>query len=177
MPLTTKSSHIYVSNTVDSPVGALTLVARDTGLAAILWEDDNPRRVPLPIARESVDHPILVETARQLEEYFVGTRTIFDLPLAFNGTEFQRRVWSALLTIPFGETRTYAQIAKQIGAPDAVRAVGAANGRNPISIVAPCHRVIGSDGKLRGFAGGLDAKAQLLRHEAARRNVALLASV
>lgn len=151
--------------TMESPVGRLTLVASDHGLAAILWEHDNPRRVPLNIVAEDRRHPILVETERQLEEYFAGQRTSFALELDFAGTEFQRTVWAALLAIPFGETRSYGQIAKQIGKPTAVRAVGAANGRNPISIVAPCHRVIGATGKLTGFAGGLDAKAQLLALE------------
>jgi methylated-DNA-[protein]-cysteine S-methyltransferase len=153
-----------------SPVGSLTLIASENGLAAILWENDDPRRVPLTIAAEDATHPVLVETERQLREYFAGTRLCFSLPLDFAGTEFQRRVWRALLAIPFGETRTYAQIAKEIGSPSAVRAVGAANGRNPISIVAPCHRVIGSDGKLTGFAGGLDAKAWLLALESGRRD-------
>jgi methylated-DNA-[protein]-cysteine S-methyltransferase len=111
---------------------------------------------------------VLVETARQLEEYFAGQRTVFELPLDFAGTDFQRKVWNALLTIPFGETRSYGQIASQIGNPDAVRAVGAANGRNPVSIVTPCHRVIGSTGALTGFAGGLDAKAYLLALECAK---------
>jgi methylated-DNA-[protein]-cysteine S-methyltransferase len=158
----------YFSKTVDSPVGRLTLVASDDGLAAILWEKDNPSRVPLHIVGEAPSHPVLVETARQLDEYFAGTRTAFALALDFAGTDFQRKVWEALLTIPFGETRSYAQIAKHIGHPNAVRAVGAANGRNPISIVAPCHRVIGSTGKLTGFAGGLSAKAHLLALEGVR---------
>jgi methylated-DNA-[protein]-cysteine S-methyltransferase len=155
-----------VYRVVHTPVGRLTLVASESGLAAILWENDRPHRVRLNIDSEDVRHPVLVEAARQLDEYFAGRRTAFALPLDFSGTPFQREVWSALLTIPFGETRTYAQIAKQIGSPQAVRAVGAANGRNPISIVAPCHRVIGSTGKLTGFAGGLEVKARLLALEA-----------
>ena len=157
----------YVSKTVRSPVGVLTLVASDDGLAAILWENDRPGRVRLDVVAEDPKHPVLVETERQLAEYFAGRRKAFDLTLDFAGTEFQKKVWRALLTIPFGETRSYAQIARQIGDPKAVRAVGAANGRNPISIVAPCHRVIGSNGKLTGFAGGLDVKAHLLRLEGA----------
>jgi methylated-DNA-[protein]-cysteine S-methyltransferase len=123
--------------------------------------------VRLRIVGADERNPILVATEQQLGEYFAGRRTAFDLTVDFSGTEFQRKVWHALLTIPFGETRTYAQIARQIGNPAAVRAVGAANGKNPISIVAPCHRVIGSNGKLTGFAGGLDAKAYLLRLEGA----------
>jgi methylated-DNA-[protein]-cysteine S-methyltransferase len=157
----------YVSKTVRSPVGVLTLIASGDGLAAILWENDRPGRVRLDVIAEDPSHPVLVETERQLAEYFAGRRKVFDLALDFAGTEFQKKVWQALLTIPFGETRSYAQIARQIGRPTAMRAVGAANGRNPISIVAPCHRVIGSSGKLTGFAGGLDVKAQLLRLEGA----------
>jgi methylated-DNA-[protein]-cysteine S-methyltransferase len=155
----------YFSRMIDSPVGALKLVASDTGLAAILWENDNPRRVRLGNVVAQPDHPVLLETERQLGEYFAGKRKAFDVELDFAGTPFQRRVWAALLTIPFGETRSYAEIAQQVGNPAAVRAVGAANGRNPISIIAPCHRVIGSTGKLTGFAGGLDTKAHLLALE------------
>ncbi|MBL8265836.1 methylated-DNA--[protein]-cysteine S-methyltransferase [Steroidobacter sp.] len=155
----------YVSKLVATPVGQLKLVATEHGLAAILWENDNPRRVPLSDVVEDDGHPILLEAERQLQEYFAGQRKEFALPLDCNGTEFQRRVWNALLTIPYGETRSYAQIADQIGNPAAVRAVGAANGRNPLSIVAPCHRVLGSNGSLTGFAGGLAVKAKLLSLE------------
>lgn len=111
---------------------------------------------------------MLAEARRQLSEYFAGQRQAFSVELDFQGTAFQSRVWQALLTIPFGETRSYKQIAVQIGSPAAVRAVGAANGRNPISIIAPCHRVIGASGKLTGFAGGLAAKDFLLRLEGRR---------
>ena len=156
---------MHVSKTLRSPVGELTLVASANGLAAILWENDRPGRVKLNIVAQDDNHPVLRETERQLNQYFAGTRTHFDLPLDFAGTDFQKKVWAALLTIPFGETRSYAQIAAQVGSPKAVRAVGAANGRNPISIVAPCHRVIGSNGTLTGFAGGLDAKRVLLALE------------
>ena len=109
---------------------------------------------------------MLLETERQLNEYFAGKRKKFSLKFDCLGTKFQKDVWQALATIPFGETRSYGQIARQIGRPKAVRAVGAANGKNPISIVVPCHRVIGSNGKLTGFAGGLETKASLLRMEA-----------
>ena len=153
--------------TIDSPVGELTLVASDKGLAAILWEGDDPGRVPLGTMVEAADDPLLCEAARQIDGYFAGELRAFDLPLDFRGTDFQKSVWAALLTIPFGETRSYGEIARQLGRPSASRAVGAANGRNPISIVAPCHRVIGSNGALTGFAGGLEAKATLLRLEAA----------
>jgi methylated-DNA-[protein]-cysteine S-methyltransferase len=168
-----KAKKEYFYKTMSSPVGRLELVASDDGLAAILWENDNPRRVPLNIVAENNAHPVLVETERQLEEYFAGMRRSFALELDFAGTDFQRQVWAALLAIPFGETRSYSQIAKQIGKPTAVRAVGAANGRNPISIIAPCHRVIGSTGKLTGFAGGLEAKAQLLALESESRALEL----
>ena len=158
----------YVYRVIDSPVGRLKLVASDEGLAAILWEHDRPGRVRLNAGGEDAGHPLLLETERQLVEYFRGERKVFDLALDMSGTAFQRSVWNALLTIPFGETRSYSQIARQIGSPDAVRAVGAANGRNPIAIIAPCHRVVGATGKLTGFAGGLDAKARLLSLEGAR---------
>jgi len=156
---------IYVYKTMKSPVGELKLVASAKGLAAILWENDNPRRVRLAPVSEDKNNPVLLEAERQLKDYFSGKRKSFSVKLDFKGTEFQKRVWAALLTIPFGETRSYGQIAKQIKNPKAVRAVGAANGKNPISIIAPCHRVIGSTGKLTGFAGGLEAKARLLALE------------
>ncbi|MGF6090541.1 methylated-DNA--[protein]-cysteine S-methyltransferase [Pseudomonas sp. 18173] len=155
----------YTCITVASPVGQLKLVANGSRLAAILWENDKPGRVRLGPMSEAPDNPILVRTAAQLREYFAGRRERFELDLDFAGTEFQKQVWAALLTIPFGETRSYSQIAEQIGNPTAVRAVGAANGKNPISIVAPCHRVIGASGKLTGFAGGLEAKELLLTLE------------
>jgi methylated-DNA-[protein]-cysteine S-methyltransferase len=155
----------YFFKEIKSPVGKLKLVASDQGLAAILWENDDPKRVRLDSSSENVKHPVLLETGRQLAEYFDGRRSHFSLKLDPIGTEFQNKVWQALLTIPFGETRSYGQIAKQIGNARAMRAVGAANGRNPISIVVPCHRVIGASGKLTGFAGGLDVKEYLLTLE------------
>ena len=155
----------YVYKRYESPVGRLTLVASDSGLAAILWENERPGRVRLALGREEAAHPVLTETERQLHEYFSGRRQAFDLPLDMAGTAFQRQVWGALLRIPFGETRSYAEIAAQLGKPGAARGVGAANGRNPLSIVAPCHRVIGATGKLTGFAGGLETKARLLALE------------
>jgi methylated-DNA-[protein]-cysteine S-methyltransferase len=157
--------HVY--KWIASPVGRLKLVATDDGLAAVLWEHDSPRRVRLNVDREDPVHPVLVEAERQLAEYFAGQRQAFTLKLDVTGTPFQRKVWNALLTIPFGETRSYGEIAAQVGSPEARRAVGAANGRNPVSIVAPCHRVIGASGQLTGFAGGLEAKALLLTLEAA----------
>ena len=155
----------YHYKLMPSPVGELTLVARDGKLSAILWEVERANRVRLGELIEANDSPVLRETERQLKEYFAGTRNQFELELDFAGTDFQKQVWQALLTIPFGETRSYSQIAEQIGNPKAVRAVGAANGRNPISIVAPCHRVVGASGGLTGFAGGLEAKQYLLTLE------------
>jgi methylated-DNA-[protein]-cysteine S-methyltransferase len=153
---------------IDSPVGKLKLVASDKGLAGVLWERENTRPVPLSEAVEDKQHPVLVETERQLGEYFAGKRKTFSIALDLRGTQFQKDVWEALLAIPFGETRSYGQLAKQLGNPRATRAVGAANGRNPVSIIVPCHRVIGSSGKLTGFGGGLETKAHLLSLEDVR---------
>ena len=147
---------------VDSPAGKLRLVASETALVALLWEEGDPDRVRLGEHHHHPDHPVLLETVGQLREYFAGTRKQFSLPLAMRGTAFQREVWTALLTIPFGETRSYGQLARQLEKPAATRAVGAANGANPLSIIVPCHRVVGASGKLTGFAGGLRAKAYLL---------------
>ena len=155
----------YYFKILDSSVGQIQLVASDKGLAAILWEDDDPKRVQVREYTEKNDHVILLETEQQLQEYFKGERKEFSVALDFIGTDFQKQVWHALLTIPYGETRTYGQIADQLNSPKAVRAVGAANGRNPISIIAPCHRVIGASGSLTGFAGGLENKAILLKLE------------
>ena len=155
----------YYAKTVASPLGELTLVASDIGLAAVLWPDDKPGRVNLNIVAQHPEHPILIRAGDQLRDYFGAKRTTFDLPLDFKGTDFQKRVWEALLKIPFGETRSYSEIAREIGQPTATRAVGSAANRNPISIIAPCHRVIGSNGDLGGYAGGLEAKKTLLRLE------------
>jgi methylated-DNA-[protein]-cysteine S-methyltransferase len=150
---------------MDSPVGALKLVAHDHALVAVMWDNEDHKRVRLAELIEDHQHPILLRVKKQLEQYFAGQRQQFDLPLDFQGTDFQQQVWQTLLTIPYGETRSYKEIAVQIGNEKAVRAVGAANGRNPISIIAPCHRVIGSSGALVGFAGGLDKKQILLSLE------------
>ena len=156
----------YSYKTTQTPVGRLKLIASDRGLAAILWENDDPKRVRLSPLAEDGSHPVLLETERQLNDYFAGKRQTFSLRFACVGTEFQKEVWAALTTIPFGETRSYAQIARQIGRPKAVRAVGAANGANPIALIVPCHRVIGADGSLTGYGGGLPLKRKLLEHEA-----------
>lgn len=155
----------YLFKPIDTPVGELKLVANERALVAVLWENDDPKRTRFLPQTEARNNSILLETERQLRSYFAGELRQFSLPLEFVGTEFQKQVWAALLTIPWGETRSYAQIALQIGNPTAVRAVGAANGRNPLSIIAPCHRVIGTSGKLTGFAGGLGVKAWLLKRE------------
>ncbi len=156
---------LYTFRTMASPVGELKLVAKGSRLTAILWENDKPNRVRLGPLLDQPDTEVLVRAERQLAEYFAGQRRQFELELDFTGTDFQKQVWQALLTIPFGETRSYRDIARQIGNETAVRAVGAANGRNPISIIAPCHRVIGASGALTGFAGGLAAKELLLSLE------------
>ena len=160
---------ILMHKIVQSPVGKLNLVASSKGLVAILWENDDPGRVGIGKMVLDEKNSFLCQAERQLLEYFSKKRTSFDLPLDLKGTDFQLNVWRALLTIPYGETRSYGQIAIQVKSPKAYRAVGAANGRNPISIIAPCHRVIGASGKLTGFAGGLKIKRQLLELESAGR--------
>jgi len=144
---------------IDSPIGPLHAYASDAGLTH-LWLSGDPE-IAAPI-RET---PILARVADQLAEYFAGTRRVFDVPLAAAGTEFQQRVWRALTTIPFGATWSYGELARAIDSPTASRAVGAANGKNPIGIIVPCHRVIGANGTLTGYAGGLPMKQKLLAHE------------
>jgi methylated-DNA-[protein]-cysteine S-methyltransferase len=151
---------------MSSPVGKLKLVASTDALVAVLWEKEQPKRIKLDTAKLDPRNPILLETERQLGEYFAGARTRFEVPLELRGSEFQNRVWRALTEIPFGQTRSYFDLAKTIGSPKACRAVGAANGKNPLPIVIPCHRVIGADGTLTGFGGGLETKATLLALEA-----------
>jgi methylated-DNA-[protein]-cysteine S-methyltransferase len=151
---------------IESPVGKLKLVASANALVAVLWEQERPERVKLEPMKVTPQQPILVETERQLSQYFSGIRTEFDLPIEPNGSNFQKKVWQALRGIPFGETRSYLDLAEAVGSPNACRAVGAANGKNPLAIVVPCHRVVGANGALTGFAGGLEAKAKLLALEA-----------
>lgn len=148
----------------DCLVGRLRLVAHDKGLVAILWGKET-NRVPLAPTIRNNNHPMLKLAEKQLSEYFDGKRKAFDLPLDLNGTEFQLDVWRALGKIPHGITVSYKDIASSIGRPKAVRAVGTAIGKNPISIILPCHRVIGADGSLSAFAGGLPIKKILLRLE------------
>lgn len=150
---------------LDSPVGTLTVAATDAGLHAI--EFPRNRHPADREGWEEGDHALIDLAARQLDEYFAAQRHAFDLPLAPRGTEFQRTVWMTLAEIGYGETISYAQLAQRVGKPTAMRAVGAANGRNPLPIVLPCHRVIGADGSLTGFGGGLPTKQFLLELEGA----------
>lgn len=155
--------------TMDTPVGELTLIAGATGLRAVLWPDERDGRVrPGAVTGGGpVADAVLATAHEQLHAYFAGERREFDLPLDLVGTPFQRKAWHVLRTIPFGHTITYGEQARRLGDARKARAVGAANGRNPVSIVVPCHRVVGSTGRLTGFAGGLDVKRWLLRHEQA----------
>ncbi len=155
-----------LSADLESPVGALTLVGSDDGLRAVLWPVEKPGRVTFAEPVSVGEHSVLSATANQLEDYFAGRRQCFDLPLDPVGTDFQLRVWTELSKIGFGQTTSYGELASSIGKPSASRAVGSATGRNPISVVVPCHRLISSSGKLTGFAGGLKSKEWLLRHEA-----------
>jgi methylated-DNA-[protein]-cysteine S-methyltransferase len=147
--------------TRESPIGPLTLFATGDALVG-LYMGEHGSAPPEATERST---PLLERAGAQLDEYFAGRRRDFDLPLAPAGTEFQRQVWAVLRTIPFGTTWSYAEVARRIGRPRAVRAVGAANGQNPIGIVIPCHRVVGSDGSLTGYGGGLPRKRWLLAHE------------
>lgn len=146
---------------IDSPVGRLLLASDERGLCAL-------RRVEAPVT-EVPQEPVLQAAARQLGEYFAGQRRVFEMPLSLAGTAFQQACWHALCGIPYGETRTYAQQASAIGRPKAVRAVGGANHHNPVWIIVPCHRVIGADGSLTGYGGGIDMKEQLLKLERENR--------
>jgi methylated-DNA-[protein]-cysteine S-methyltransferase len=150
---------------IESPVGKLKLVASANALVVVLWPRESPNRIKLDTATLDPQQTILLETERQLAEYFSGGRTEFDLPLQPVGSEFQKKVWRALREIPFGQTRSYLDLATAIGSSKAARAVGAANGKNPLSIIVPCHRVVGADGSLTGFAGGIETKAALLALE------------
>ena len=152
--------------TIESPVGDLRLVATDQALVAVLWPSEPDGRVRFATDPRDGSNAVLDLAAEQLGQYFEGRRRRFELPLELRGTEFQQQAWTALADIPFGETSTYGKQAVAIGRPRAIRAIGSANGRNPLSIVLPCHRVVGADGSLTGFAGGLDTKRWLLDHEA-----------
>ncbi len=158
------SQHFHVQ--VPSPLGPIRCVADQDALVSVSLPAQEPGEDP-STTEDGANHQVLRQAARELAAYFGGALTVFTVPLRMGGTEFQRAVWSALLQIPFGETRSYSDLAVHIGRPKAVRAVGAANGKNPLGIIVPCHRVIGADGTLTGYAGGLDSKRWLLRHEGA----------
>lgn len=147
---------------IDSPIGLLTLVASDDGLRKVLWADQADEAGD---AEFDDGHPVLEAAAVQLTEYFAGERSTFDLPLDLIGTDFQKAAWLALADVPYGETTSYGEQAERIGRKGAFRAVGAANGKNPVPIVLPCHRIVGANGALTGFAGGLGIKQQLLALE------------
>ncbi|HVV17861.1 MAG TPA: methylated-DNA--[protein]-cysteine S-methyltransferase [Pseudonocardiaceae bacterium] len=144
---------------IGSPVGDLTVVARDDAVVGLYF--DGQRRRPADVG-ERAETPLLGQVRQQLDEYFTGGRTTFDLPLRPDGDTFDQRVWALLPAIPYGETRSYGDLARQLGDPGLAQAVGAANGRNPLCVLVPCHRVVGADGSLTGYAGGLDRKRFLL---------------
>lgn len=166
---TTVLPHTRTHTLLDSPYGPLTLVATD-GVLSALYMTDHRHQPPRETFGEEVDTGSFAEAVRQLGEYFDGTRTSFDLPLHLEGTPFQRTVWAELQRIPYGETLSYGELAGRLGKPGASRAVGLANGRNPVSIVVPCHRVIGASGSLTGYGGGLDRKQRLLAFERGTEN-------
>jgi methylated-DNA-[protein]-cysteine S-methyltransferase len=153
--------------TVDSPVGPLTLVAADGALAGLYMNEQRHRPGDETFGEPGPDQDgeLFGEVSQQLKQYFAGERTEFSLRLTLRGTPFQQRVWTALQDIPYGETLSYGQLADRIGQPSASRAVGLANGKNPIGIIVPCHRVVGSDGSLTGYGGGIERKQYLLAHE------------
>lgn len=155
---------------LDSPIGVLTLVASDAGLRKVLWDD---RVDEAGDAMFDDGHPVLEAATAQLREYFAGDRKHFDLPLDLIGTDFQKDAWLALASVPYGETTSYGEQAERIGRKGAFRAVGAANGKNPVPIVLPCHRIIGANGALTGFAGGLGIKQQLLALEQDQRSLGI----
>lgn len=158
------TSHHSKQRQVLTPLGVLTVACSAQGLSGIWFEGQKHHPGPLQADVDEID-PLLQEAADQLQAYFAGKRKAFDLPLALEGTTFQQAVWADLLKIPFGQTISYGELAERVRAPSAVRAVGAAVGHNPVSIIVPCHRVIGRDGDLTGYAGGLDRKTALLHLE------------
>lgn len=160
-------THDLSRTTMSSPVGELTLIASPRGLRAVLWPNElaEPAALPLAVDGDPAAATVLRVAVLQLEQYFAGERREFDLPLDPVGTDFQLSAWLQLRRIPYGATISYGEQARRLGDVNKSRAVGAANGRNPISIIVPCHRVVGTNGALTGFAAGLDAKAWLLRHE------------
>jgi methylated-DNA-[protein]-cysteine S-methyltransferase len=156
-----------LTTTIDSPLGTLTLSALDGFLTGVSMEGQ--KHPPKPLPERQRDDDWFAAIKEQLEAYFAGSLTHFDIPVRMDGTDFQRRVWAHLQDIPYGETISYGELARHVGHPKASRAVGLANGRNPVTIIVPCHRVIGANGALTGYGGGLDRKTWLLDHEAANR--------
>lgn len=154
---------------LESPVGVIRLVATINGLAAILWEGEDYKRTKLSTPERDDNAPILMQTALQLKEYFDKKRTIFDIPLDLAGSDFQKKIWQTLSAIPFGVTKTYGELAQMSGDIKAIRAVGGALNKNPVSIIIPCHRIVGASGKLGGFAGGPENKLILLGLEDTNR--------
>ena len=167
MTPTATASPTTITTSMDSPIGELTLTAVSGVLTGVhMNEQRHTPKLPAGCKRDDAG---LAHVVAQLEAYFAGSLTDFDLPMEMGGTDFQRRVWASLREIPYGETISYGELARRVGNPKASRAVGLANGRNPLAIVVPCHRVIGADGSLTGYGGGLDRKVWLLEHEAAQR--------
>ena len=164
--LTTPRSRPTRSTAMATPIGELLITSDGEGLTGVFMESDRSSPRPAAAGGSDGDDPVLRAAREQLAAYFAGALTAFDLPLAARGTPFQERVWAALRGVPFGTTVSYGDIARRIGSPAAVRAVGAANGRNPLPIVVPCPRVVGADGSLTGFGGGVARKQWLLAHEA-----------
>jgi methylated-DNA-[protein]-cysteine S-methyltransferase len=166
MTLVTTSPTI-VTTSMGSPIGQLTLTAVDGVLTGVhMSEQRHAPKLPAGCERDDAG---LAHVVAQLDAYFAGALTDFDVPMAMRGTDFQRRVWAGLCEIPYGETISYGELARRVGNPQASRAVGLANGRNPLAIIVPCHRVIGADGSLTGYGGGLERKVWLLEHETAHR--------
>lgn len=159
------SSDNIISKQINTPVGDLTLLASSSNLLAVLWDNvcEAPQQKPLIASiKQTKSHPIIMETQKQLNEYFRGERQEFNLPIALNGTDFQKQAWQQLIKIPYAETISYGEQALRLGNKNKARAVGLANRMNPLSIIIPCHRVIGGNGRLVGFAGGVARKAYLL---------------
>lgn len=162
-----KTDKLVAQARLDSPVGPLTLAATDKGLAFLLFDEPVHYHTDLDVPVDP-DHPILAAAAKELQRYWRGDHPArFKVPLDLQGSAFQRAVWKALLDVKPGHTSTYGAIARQVGAPNGSRAAGAAIGRNPVAIIVPCHRIVGSNGSLTGFAGGLERKEHLLQHEGA----------
>jgi methylated-DNA-[protein]-cysteine S-methyltransferase len=167
MTATVTTSPTTITTSMESPIGELTLTAVGGVLTGLhMHEQRHLPKIPTSHRRDDAG---LAHVVDQLDAYFAGELTDFDMPISMHGTEFQKRVWASLCEIPYGETINYGELARWVGNPKASRAVGLANGRNPVSIVVPCHRVIGANGSLTGYGGGLDRKVWLLEHEAAKR--------